>query len=59
MPKERPHIALNPVEEACERLKRDKQRNDRVRSLNPDRDLTWEALDSLPMEFDHDGNYYD
>jgi hypothetical protein len=58
MPKERPHIALNPVEEACERLKREKP--ERVRPLNPDRDLTWESTeDFTSMELDFDGNHFD
>lgn len=59
MPRERPNIVLNPVEQACERLKRNEQ-GDRVRSLRPDRDLTWESTEDFTnMEFDNDGNYYD
>lgn len=58
MPKERPNVTLNPVEEACERIKRQKQ--DRIRPLNPDRDLTWESTeDFTSMELDSDGNYFD
>lgn len=58
MPKERPNLALNPVEQAAERLKR--QKPDRVRSLVPDRDLTWESTEDFThMELDTDGHYYD
>ncbi|SUE95780.1 Uncharacterised protein [Ectopseudomonas mendocina] len=60
MPKERPHLTLNPVEEACERIKRQKREIERVRTLNPDRDLTWESTeDFTSMELDSDGNYFD
>ena len=57
MPRERPNIALNPVEQACERQE---AQQDRVRSLRPDRDLTWESTEDFTnMGFDNDGNYYD
>lgn len=61
MPRERPHVALNPVEAACERLKRERERTEgRVRSLNPDRDLTWESTeDDTFRSMNFDENYYD
>jgi len=54
MAKDRP---LNPVEEACDRVKREREGEITVRSLNPDRDITWEsfeddALRELDMEWD-------
>lgn len=59
MPRERPNIALNPVELACERLKQQRKGEQDVHLLNPDRDLTWENSERTSgMDFNFDDNYY-
>lgn len=58
MPAERPYAPLNPVEAACERLKREKAHREDVQSLIPDRDLTWESVKDN-RSFDFDDSYYD
>jgi len=51
----------NIVEEAAERVRNDKSQQERVRSLNPDRDLSFERLaeDFLDMNMDEDHDYYE
>lgn len=56
MPKERPNLALNPVEAAAERLRR--QKPECVRSLVPDRDLTWESTEDFQFTEDNEHDYY-
>jgi len=54
----------NLVEDACEEIRRERDRDSRTRPLNPDRDLSWENLDRMDRNpdfhnLDFDNGYYD
>lgn len=52
----------NPVAEAAERVAQERKNREWVRPLRPDRDLTWERLESTEDDFareiDYDHDYY-
>lgn len=51
----------NPVSEAAERI-RQERRQETIRPLRPERDLTWERMESTEDDFareiDNDHDYY-
>lgn len=52
----------NPVAQAAEKVAQERRDRESIRSLRPDRDLTWERLESTEDDFtreiDYDHDYY-